>query len=82
MNTEINKIAAGILQRNFDLQTEVVELPPEKWRMALIDKIDYLIANDYERLLQVLYRIDVDESKAKSRSLKLRIKIHQRYWPT
>ncbi|MBK6484633.1 MAG: hypothetical protein IPG01_16220 [Chitinophagaceae bacterium] len=48
MNTEINKIAAGILQRNFDLQTEVVELPPEKWRMALIDKIDYLIANDYE----------------------------------
>ena len=78
MNTEINKIAAGILQRNFDLQTEVVELPPEKWRMALIDKIDllkdfaiadynhdYLIENDYERLLQVLYRIDVDESKAK-----------------
>jgi hypothetical protein len=65
MNTEINKIAAGILQRNFDLQAEIVEQPPEKWRMALIDKIDYLIANDYEKLLQVLYRIDVDESKAK-----------------
>ncbi len=65
MPTEIDKLVAGILQRSFDLPSNSTEQPPEKWRLALIDRIDYLITYDYEKLLQLLYRIDVDENKAK-----------------
>lgn len=38
-----------------------------KIREALIDKLDFLLNHDYEKLLWLLYRIDVDETKAKER---------------
>lgn len=36
-------------------------------RKELIDKLETLLHNDYEKLLWLLYRIDVDEEKAKAR---------------
>ncbi|MBK9730554.1 MAG: hypothetical protein IPO83_04565 [Chitinophagaceae bacterium] len=37
-----------------------------KIREALVDKLDFLLNHDYEKLLWLLYRIDVDEEKAKA----------------
>lgn len=37
-----------------------------KARELLIDRISLLLDHDYEKLLWLLYRIDVDEGKAKS----------------
>lgn len=39
----------------------------EKVHGWLIGKIDYLLQHDYEKLLTLLYRIDVDEEKAKAK---------------
>lgn len=67
MNPEFEQIAAGIIQSNFDIEhVETDELLLHKIRLALIEKIDFLINNDFENLLRILYRIDVDEDKAKA----------------
>ena len=37
----------------------------ELFRQELIDKINYLLVNDFATLVQILYRIDIDELKLK-----------------
>jgi hypothetical protein len=66
MESELEKITSEIIIRNFDLE----EIPSdenllEKIRALLIDKIDFLLNHDFEKLLWILYRIDVSEEKAK-----------------
>ena len=67
MQSDIEKITSGLLQQNFDLQEfEEGEGSFHKMRLLLVKKIDFLLDNDFEKLLQILYRIDVDENKAKT----------------
>ena len=39
----------------------------ELFRQELIDKINHLLVNDFASLVQILYRIDIDENKLKER---------------
>ena len=66
MNNEVALITSEIIARNFDLQ--LPENEDEKLmallRERLIDRLSYLIDHDFEKLLWILYRIDVDEKLA------------------
>jgi hypothetical protein len=67
MSSEEEKATSDIIRRNFDLN----EIPAgtdsfEKVREHLIDKLNSLLDHDFEKLLWILYRIDVSEEKAKS----------------
>ncbi|HUM46576.1 MAG TPA: hypothetical protein PLD84_06595 [Chitinophagales bacterium] len=67
MQTDTEKITSTLLQQNFDLQEfEEGDGSFHKMRWLLVQKIDFLLDNDFEKLLQLLYRIDVDENKAKT----------------
>ena len=39
----------------------------ELFRQELINKINHLLVNDFASLVQILYRIDIDENKLKER---------------
>jgi hypothetical protein len=66
MNFELEKITSEIIQRNFDLEEiSSNENLLEKIRALLIDKLEFLLNNNFEKLLWILYRIDVSEEKAK-----------------
>ena len=44
-------------------------LPPERfqaWRRELEQKINHLINTDFDTLVQLLYRIDIDEKKLRA----------------
>ena len=41
-------------------------LQKQEMKIQLIDFINHLLLNDFNRLVQILYRIDVDEQKLKS----------------
>jgi hypothetical protein len=58
----LDKISQEILARNFDL-----EIPDDfkLFREELIRRLDYLINRDFEKLLWILYRIDVKEQLVK-----------------
>ncbi|MEO6166817.1 MAG: hypothetical protein ABIO46_06015 [Chitinophagales bacterium] len=45
---------------------EIDENSFSKIRETLIDKLNLFLQHDYEKLLWLLYRIDVDENKAKA----------------
>lgn len=47
------------IEKNFEISL------CEDWKMALIDLIDNLIANNFQQLINVLYKIDVSENKIK-----------------
>jgi len=72
MNSEISEQSITALIRNFELDTSSTQNeissanPFEKIRQLLIDKISYLLDHNFEKLLQILYRIDVSEEKAKA----------------
>jgi len=38
-----------------------------KWREALEERIGYLLQNDFDRLISLLYRLDVDEMLLKTK---------------
>lgn len=62
MNTEWQKITIAIIQQNFNL--EISDADKEnfiRFRELLIDKLSFLLDYDFEKLLWILYRIDVDE---------------------
>ena len=42
---------------------ELTTLERENLLLLLIDEINYLISHDFNKLVQLLYRIDVSESK-------------------
>ena len=68
MNNEVEFITAEIIALNFDLQ--LPENEDEKlfslMRERLIDCLNYLLNHNFEKLLWILYRIDVDEQLVKN----------------
>lgn len=67
MLPEEEQIAAEIILQHFFPE----EIPQEHERLKtirklLIDKINFLLDHDFEKLLWILYRIDVSEEKARS----------------
>ena len=48
-----------------NLQKELSSTQFELFRKELADKINYLLINDFASLVQMLYRIDIDETKLK-----------------
>ena len=65
---EAEKISVHLIQQHFGLPATSAEGNDNLHaiREALIDKIDFLLSHDFEKLLWMLYRIDVSESKAKA----------------
>lgn len=67
MNTEWQKTTIAIIQQNFNL--EISDADKEnfiRFRELLIDKLSFLLNYDFEKLLWILYRIDVDEQLVKT----------------
>lgn len=65
MDRDPEKITIKIIEDNFHLQLGSDDEALKKIRGLLIDKLDFLIAHDFEKLLSILYRIDVSERKVK-----------------
>jgi hypothetical protein len=58
----IDKTTVELLSRNFDLEAlNIDDVNFKLFKEALIQRITYLIKHDFEKLLWILYRIDVDE---------------------
>ncbi|MGO4877906.1 hypothetical protein ACEN2P_15005 [Pedobacter psychrotolerans] len=51
-----------IISKDFDIEER---LPEEQLRNVLIDAFAYLIDNDFPKLIQILYKADVDQYKLK-----------------
>lgn len=67
MVTEEEKILIEIIRNNFNLpEVADEEISLQKIRALLIDQLDFLIDHDFEKLLWILYHIDVSEEKAKA----------------
>src|SRR6185295_14649808 len=67
MKSELEKITLEIIQRHFELpEISFEEEDLKKIRELLIDRIDFLLDHHFEKLLWILYRIDVSEEKAKA----------------
>src|SRR5215210_4343060 len=47
------------------LSRQLTVLEQADVRQALIGQLNYLLLNDFNRLVQLLYRVDVDEEKMK-----------------
>jgi len=58
MRTSLQKIVA----KDFDFPDH---LDDSALRLALVKAFDYLLAEDFSKLLQILYRADVDQDKLK-----------------
>lgn len=67
MKAAIEKQVSGMLQQDFGLQaSEADEQSFQALKSLLRERIEFLLDHDFEKLLSLLYRIDVDETKAKS----------------
>lgn len=51
-----------IINKDFDLSDQLSE---EQLREVMINAFAYLIDDDFQRLLQILYKADVDQDKLK-----------------
>ena len=58
--------AISMINRDFGLEKEDSESLYQDFRDKLINEINILLDRDFEKLLAILYRIDVDEEKAKA----------------
>lgn len=67
MDRDIERITAKIIENNFHLQSSTGpgDEALKEIRRLLIDKLDFFIEHDFEKLLSILYRIDVSERKVK-----------------
>ena len=63
MENEIQYQSQLIVAKNFGLP-ELSQGDFEKFRLLLIDKIDDLLNHDFGKLIWILYRVDVSESRA------------------
>ena len=54
-----------LLQKDFDLPEKVDEFDEEKAITLLSKVISYMLDREFERLLQICYRIDLGEEKLK-----------------
>lgn len=71
MNQEAEKIAVKALSIQFNLPTTLFdEVVLSEFRKLLIERLEFLINHDFEKLLDILYRIDVDENGAKKALLQ------------
>jgi len=62
MMENIDKTSAEILSRNFEVEISYTDDANFKlFKLALMQRIADLIKSDFEKLLWILYRIDVDE---------------------
>ena len=52
-----------IISKDFDLPENTSE---DQLREVLIKTFDYLVEDDFQKLLQILYKADVDQYKLKS----------------
>lgn len=56
------------LQQDIVLHTQLSVMPgtdPEIFRQKLADYVNYLVNNDFNKLVLILYRLDVNEKKLK-----------------
>jgi len=65
MNQEIEKHTVALIQHDFNLE-DFSQDTLENIRQLLIERLDYLLDHDFARLLDILYRIDVNEEKVKN----------------
>jgi dephospho-CoA kinase len=69
-NPQFISMAAEIIIRDFDIDTEKAGINAldtqsgfDRMRAILIHEVDYLIGHEQEKLMWILYRIDVPEQK-------------------
>jgi len=55
-----------LMQIKEQLEKEAGIALPEDWEQAFIAYINHLVDTDFEKLIYLLYRIDVSESKIKN----------------
>ena len=65
MSESLSEDTFLLLQKDFDLPENVVEFDEEKAISMLSKVISYLLDREFERLLQICYRIDLGEEKLK-----------------
>lgn len=51
-----------IISKDFDIEENLSE---ERLKQAMIDAFAYLVDNDFPKLIQILYKADVDQYKLK-----------------
>lgn len=51
-----------IISKDFDIQNDLSE---NQLRQTMVDAFAYLIDNDFAKLIQILYKADVDQYKLK-----------------
>ena len=62
----VKKEVVQLISKDFHLERDHFQPVPtdtEDIRNKLKDVIDHLLENDFERLLNAIYRLDIDESK-------------------
>jgi hypothetical protein len=57
-----NMSLTKMVGKDFDLPEELSE---NQLREVLVEAFEYLIADDFQKLVQILYRADVDQDKLK-----------------
>ncbi len=62
-----NDKALSAVVRSFDLQKNVDDETEDAQFSAVVSFIDDLIRNDFNRLLSILYRVDISELKLKKK---------------
>ena len=58
--------ALSTIFTNLQIETNTPENSPEEQFQLAVDFIDHLIQNDFNRLLTILYRVDISEQKLKA----------------
>jgi hypothetical protein len=67
-DSQVKKEVVQLISQDFYLESDhfqPVPTDPEEIRIKLKGVIDHLLENDFERLLNAMYRLDIDESKFK-----------------
>jgi len=67
-DSQVKKEVVQLISQDFYLESDhfqPVPTDPEEIRNKLKGVIDHLLENDFERLLNAMYRLDIDESKFK-----------------
>lgn len=65
MDQTINSESFGLIQKELNLPVEVSSNTEEEYLKIITKAIQEMLNRDFERLLQVCYRIDLGEEKLK-----------------
>jgi hypothetical protein len=65
MSTDLLKHTFELIQKDFDIQQVIEELSQEKLLESLEKVIQHLLNHDFQKLLQICYRIDIHEPTLK-----------------